>query len=93
MASQITAFPLFAQSFIKAQIKENIKAPRHGPFMRGIPVIGEFPSQRVSAAADFSIRWIISEIREISQRFERNVGMNCINDAFKTTDLFICGFL
>ena len=29
MASQITSPLLFTQSFIQAQIKENIKAPRH----------------------------------------------------------------
>ena len=27
---------LFTQSYIQAQIKENIKAPRHRPFFRGI---------------------------------------------------------
>ena len=32
--SAIAAFPLFAQSFAyKAQINENIKAPRHRPFL------------------------------------------------------------
>ena len=27
---------MFTQPFIRAQIKENIKAPRHWPFVRGI---------------------------------------------------------
>ena len=31
MASQIPASILFTQPFIQAQIKENIKAPRHWP--------------------------------------------------------------
>ena len=31
MVTQITVVLLFAQSFVKAQIKENIKAPRHWP--------------------------------------------------------------
>ena len=43
------ASQLFAQQFIQAQIKENVKAPRHGPlyFVRGIhrsPMTDEFPS-------------------------------------------------
>ena len=33
MASQITRFALFTQSFIQEEIKENTKAPRH---VRGI---------------------------------------------------------
>ena len=31
MASQITNLTIFTQPFIQAQIKENIKAPRHWP--------------------------------------------------------------
>ena len=31
MASQITAYGLFAQSFVQVHIKENIKAPRQWP--------------------------------------------------------------
>ena len=31
MASQITSLTLFTQPVIQAQIKENIKAPRHWP--------------------------------------------------------------
>ena len=34
MASQITASWLFTQAFDQAQIKENIKAPRHWPLWR-----------------------------------------------------------
>ena len=52
-----TAFWWFPQSFVQAQIKENIKAPRHWPLR------GEFtghrwnPSQRASNAENVSIWW------------------------------------
>ena len=36
MASKPPAPRLFTQPFVQAQIKENTKAPRHWPFMRGI---------------------------------------------------------
>ena len=37
MASQITNLAIvYIQQFIEAQIKENIKAPRYWPFVRGI---------------------------------------------------------
>ena len=35
MVFQITS-SLFTQPFIQAEIKENIKAPRHWPFVQGI---------------------------------------------------------
>ena len=40
ITSQITSLRLFTQRFIRAQIKENIKAPRHWP------LYGEFTSDR-----------------------------------------------
>ena len=40
---------MFAQLFVHARIKENIKAPRHWP------VTGEFPPQRASNAENASI--------------------------------------
>ena len=40
MASQIPASRLFTQPFIQAQVKENIKAPRHWPLW------GEFTGDR-----------------------------------------------
>ena len=49
---------LFTQPFIQAQIKENIKAPRHWPLWKGIhrwPV--NFPSQKASNAENISIWW------------------------------------
>ena len=57
MASQISGSRLFTRPFIQAQIKENIKAPRHWPFAGNSPVTGEFPSQRASNAENLSIWW------------------------------------
>ena len=39
----------------KAQIKENIKAPRHWPLCGNSPVTGEFPTLRASNAENVSI--------------------------------------
>ena len=36
----ITSLTIFTQLFIQAQIKENIKAPRHWPFAGNSPVTG-----------------------------------------------------
>ena len=55
--SKAPASRLFTRPFIQAQIKENIKAPRHWP------LCGEFtghrwiPPQRVSSAENISIWW------------------------------------
>ena len=47
---------LFIKPFIQAQIKENIKAPRHWPFCAGYsPVTDEFPAQKASNAENVSI--------------------------------------
>ena len=54
MASEITSL---TQSFIQAQIKENIKAPRHWPFAGNSPVAVEFPTQMASNAENVSIWW------------------------------------
>ena len=57
MASQLPAFRLFPQPLVQAQIKENIKAPRHWP------LCGEFtgdrwiPAQRTSNAENVAIWW------------------------------------
>ena len=45
------------QSFIRAQIKENIKAPRHWPLCGEITGTDEFPAQRASNAENVSIWW------------------------------------
>ena len=44
---------MFTQSFVQAQIKENIKAPRHWPLRGNSPMTGEFPAQRASNAEMF----------------------------------------
>ena len=49
------ASPLFIQPFIRAQIKENIKAPRHWPLCGEFT--GDFPAQIASSAENFSIWW------------------------------------
>ena len=41
----------------QAQIKENIKAPRHWPLCGEFTGTGEFPAQRASNAANVSIWW------------------------------------
>ena len=57
------ASSLFTQPFIRAQIKENIKAPRHRPLCgeftggRWIPRAGEIPAQMASNAKNASIWW------------------------------------
>ena len=49
---------LFTQLLIKAQIKENIKAPRHWSLCRKFTgKIGEFTAQRASNAENVSIWW------------------------------------
>ena len=48
---------LFTQSFIQAQIKENIKAPRHWPLCGGFIGTGEFPAERASNTENISIWW------------------------------------
>ena len=49
------ASPLFTQSFVPAENKENIKALRHWP-LRG-DFTGEFPAQMASDAENVSIWW------------------------------------
>ena len=48
---------LLIQQFIRVQIKENIKAPRHWPLWGNSPVAGEFPSQMANNAQNVSIWW------------------------------------
>ena len=47
----------YTQSFVRTQIKENIKGPRHWPFTGNSPVTGEFPAQMFSNAENVSIWW------------------------------------
>ena len=46
---------LFTQPFIQAQIKENIKVPRHWPLCGEFTGTGEFPAQMASNAENVSI--------------------------------------
>ena len=49
--------PIASQSFIRAQIQENIKALRHWPLCGKFTGTGEFPVQRDSNADNVSIWW------------------------------------
>ena len=57
IASQITSPRLFTQWFTQAQIKENIKAPRHWLCEGNSPGTGEFSAQMASNAENASIWW------------------------------------
>ena len=46
---------MMAPYVVQTQIKENIEAPRHWPFVGKSPVTGEFPAQRASNAENVSI--------------------------------------
>ena len=48
---------MFTQPFIRAQIKVNIKAPRHWPLCGEFTGTGEFPAQMASYAENVSIWW------------------------------------
>ena len=50
---------LFTQPFIRAQIKENIKAPRHWPLCGEFTGTGEFPAQMANNAENVSIEDVI----------------------------------
>ena len=49
--------PLFTQPFIRVQIKENIKAPRHWPLWGEFTGTGEFPTQMASNVENVSNWW------------------------------------
>ena len=59
---------LFAEPFIQAQIKENIKAPRHRPlwgeYEGNPPVTGGFRSQRASNTENVSI-WYQNQLEQL----------------------------
>ena len=48
---------LFTQPFIRAQIKQNFKAPRHWPLCGEFTGTGQFPAQKASNAENVSIWW------------------------------------
>ena len=57
MGLKSPATPLFAQLFVQAQIKENIKVRVTG-LCEGISTVtGEFPAQKASNAENVSIGW------------------------------------
>ena len=47
----------------KAQIKENIKAPRHWPLCGEFTIAGEFPAQMASNAENVSSWWLHHDIK------------------------------
>ena len=51
------ALGLFTQAFIQAQVKANIKAPRHWPLWGNSPANDEFPAQMAGNAETVSIWW------------------------------------
>ena len=55
MASQITSLTVVYSIVFRAQIKENIKAPRHWPLCGEFTGTGEFPAQRASNAENVSV--------------------------------------
>ena len=61
MASQITSVSIvYSTGFFQAQIKENIKAPRHWPLWGTSPVTGEFLAQRVGKAVNHGFNLMTS---------------------------------
>ena len=64
--------------FIRAQIKENIKAPRHWPLCGEFTGPGDFPAQRASNAENVSVWWrhhgkyqdILDVIRNITHEYD-----------------------
>ena len=57
MASQITSLTIVYSTVIRAQIKTNIKVPRHWPLCGEFTGTGEFPAQMASDAGNISIGW------------------------------------
>ena len=67
VASQITSSQLFTQSFIQAQIKENIKSSESLHLCREFTgETDEFPEQRASNVENVSIWWRHHEYQRIS---------------------------
>ena len=65
---------LFTEPFIQAQMKENIKAPRHWPLCGEFT--GELPAQRASNAENVSIWW-----RHHGSRIYRATPKNVSSDS------------
>ena len=84
MASQITSLVVATQLFIKAQIIENIKAPRHWPLCgkltrdRWIPLtLRWIPHKRACNAKNVSIRWRHNDNRQIVTSTCRQIEVIC----------------
>ena len=74
------AAPLFTQLFIQAQIKENIKAPRHWPLCEEFTGAGEFPAQMASNAENVSIWWRHHRMRILTGQPEQTMEILMISD-------------
>ena len=83
IASQITSLTIAYSTVYSAQIKVNIKAPRHWPLWGEFTGTGEFPAQRASYAENVSIWW--------RHHVEHNNKMICQNH-FVSSKLF-CHFI
>ena len=70
-ASQIISLTIVYSTFVQAQIKEDIKAPRHWPLCGVSPVTGEFPAQKASNAENVSIWWRHHEIPIVGHGLQR----------------------
>ena len=57
---------LLARPFVKVQIKENTKAPRHWHMWAKPPVTKRFPSQKASNTENVSIWWCYQEQRRLA---------------------------
>ena len=88
------AFWLFTQPFVQAEIKENTKAPRHGPLWGEFTC--EFPAQRTGKAENVSIwSWSFStarasEIIPFSSRFSLSLLLQ--NDIIENAEKVMVKF-
>ena len=74
IASQITSLTIVYSIVIQAQIKENIKAPRHWPLCGEITGTGEFPAQRASNAENVPFDDVIMVYRQTRSYLDRQSG-------------------
>ena len=85
---------LFTQPFIRAQIKENIKAPRHWSLCGEFTGAGEFPAQRASNAENVSIWWRHhGHLLVLSVLNFHTTWYTCINYCFTPATCFAGGYL
>ena len=73
MASEITSLTIvYSTVFIRAQIKENIKTPRHGALWREFTGDRWIPRKMASNAEHFSIWWRHHDDRGIASEIAPN---------------------